>query len=249
MAQPTLQEMLKAGVHFGHRASRRHPKMDPYIFAMRNGVHILDLEQTQRKLVEACDAARALSKEGKIILFVGTKDSAKVIVREQAMRVHMPYVIGRWLGGTMTNYAIIGKVIQKYRGLVRMRDTGEMEQKYTKHEQAELGREIVRLEIVVGGISDLNRLPDALFVVDVQNESTAVREAVRKEIATFAICDTNVDPTDITYPIPANDDAVASIRMLTTAFADAVAEGAVERAKAMAKSEVAPEQARESAAS
>lgn len=213
--------------------------MTPYIFTMRNNVHIVDLEQTVARMDVACAAVRALVGEGKTILFVGTKDAAKEIVREQAVRVNMPYVVGRWLGGTITNFVVIGKLIQKYRSLLRMRDTGELEQKYTKHEQSEMSREIRRLEEAVGGISDLTKLPDAIFVVDVREEATAVREAVRRNITLFGICDTNVDPSDITYPIPGNDDAVASIRILVTAFADAVEQGTVARAKAVAATPVA----------
>lgn len=235
MPEPTLQEMLKAGVHFGHRESRRHPKMDPYLFGVRNGVHIVDLDQTVVRLRTACDAARTLAKDGKVILFVGTKDAAKQIVRDAAVRVGMPYVVGRWLGGTITNYPVIAKLIQKYRSLVRMRDTGEIAQKYTKHEQAELHREIVRLEQVVGGVADLTKLPDAMFIVDMREEVTAAREALRRSITTFAICDSNVNPEDITYPIPGNDDAVSSIRLLVTTFADAIAEGVQERARVEAQ--------------
>lgn len=239
---PTLEQMLKAGVHFGHRESRRHPKMDPYLFGARNGVHIIDLELTQAKLTEACAAVRALAKEGKVILFVGTKDGAKDIVREAAVRVGMPYVIGRWLGGTITNFAVISKLIQKYRALLRMRDTGELEQKYTKHEQSAMGREIERLEDAVGGVADLAKLPDALFIVDLHEEVTAVREAKRKGITTIGICDSNVNPEDVTFPIPGNDDALASLRLLVAAVADAVVEGMNERARVEASSvtETAP---------
>jgi len=228
---PSLEDLLKAGVHFGHRESKRHPKMDPFVFGVRNGVHVIDLDQTRARLQIACDAARALAKDGKVILFVGTKDQAKAIIREHAARVGMPYVTERWLGGTMTNFAVIGKLIQKYRSLIRSRDTGEMAQKYTKFEQSQMGQEIARLEDAVGGISELNRIPDALFIVDVGNEETAIREAKRKSVTTFAICDSNVDPTLVTYPIPGNDDAVSSVQMLTRVFADAVAEGLEERAR------------------
>lgn len=234
---PSLEELLAAGVHFGHRESRHHPKMDPYLFGVRNTVHVIDLEQTRAKLQVACDAAKALAKEGKVILLVGTKDQAKPIIRQAAERLGTPYVVGHWLGGTITNFSIISKVIQKYRSLVRSRDTGELAAKYTKFEQSQMNQEIARLEDAVGGIAELNRLPDALFIVDIREEETAVREAKRKGITTFAICDSNVDPTQVTYPIPGNDDAVASIQILVRIFTDAVAEGIEERAREMARAE------------
>ncbi|MDO8599358.1 MAG: 30S ribosomal protein S2 [bacterium] len=243
MAQiPSLEELLKAGVHFGHRESKRHPKMDPYLFGVRNGVHIVDLEQTRTMLAAACDAAKQLIAEGKVILFVGTKDAAKAIIQQSAARVGMPYVVGRWLGGSLTNFTVIGKLIQKYRSLVRSRDTGELQQKYTKFEQSQMSQEIARLENAVGGIAELNRIPDALFIVDISYEDTAIREARRKGVTTFAICDSNVDPTIVTYPIPGNDDAVASIELLVRTFTDAMAEGIEERARQIAKVESAATQ-------
>ncbi|MBI4434570.1 30S ribosomal protein S2 [Candidatus Uhrbacteria bacterium] len=238
-AIPSLEELLRAGVHFGHRESRHHPKMDPYLFGVRNTVHVIDLEKTREKLQVACDAAKALGRDGKTILFVGTKDQAKPLIREAAMRVGMPYVIGRWLGGTITNFPVISKVIQKYRSLTRSRDTGETAQKYTKFEQSQINQEIARLEEAVGGIAELHRLPDALFIIDIHEEETAVREAKRKGITTFAICDSNVDPTQVTYPIPGNDDATSSIQLLVRVFTDAVAEGMEERAREMARAEAA----------
>ncbi|MDO8621839.1 MAG: 30S ribosomal protein S2 [bacterium] len=239
---PSLEELLQAGVHFGHRESKRHPKMDPYVFGVRNGVHVIDLEKTREKLAEACAAAQALARQGKTFLFVGTKDQAMPIIREAAERVGMPYVVGRWLGGTITNFSIIGKVIQKYRSLIRSRDTGELQQKYTKFEQSQMNQEIARLENTVGGIADLNKLPDAMFIVDINEEETAVREAKRKEVTTFAICDSNVDPNQVTYAIPGNDDASSSIRLIVQVFTDAVAAGIEERSREMAKA-VAPQPA------
>ncbi|MBI4433649.1 30S ribosomal protein S2 [Candidatus Uhrbacteria bacterium] len=233
---PELAELLEAGVHFGHRVSKRHPKMQPYLFGSRNDVSIINLDETRTKLAAACDAARTLTAEGKIILFVGTKDQAQRIMRAAAERVGMPHVTGRWLGGTITNYAIIGKLIQKYRGLCRQRDTGELQQKYTKFEQGELLKEIDRLADAVGGIADLNRIPDALFVMDICEEEIAIREANRAGVTTFAVCDSNVDPTLVTYPIPGNDDAVSAIELMVRAFTDAVAEGIQERARTMASS-------------
>lgn len=236
---PSLQDLLKAGVHFGHRESKRHPKMDQYLFGVRNGVNVVDLEKTQQFLGQACDAVRELAKQGKVVLFVGTKDQAKTIVRDAAMSVGMPYVTERWLGGTLTNFLVINRVIQKYRGLIRSRDTGELQQKYTKFEQSQITTEIARLDLAVGGIAEINRVPDALFIVDLGEEETAVRETKRKEITTFAICDSNVDPTLVTHPIPGNDDAVASIQILMQTFTAAIREGLDERARETARVEVA----------
>ncbi|MFH1430512.1 MAG: 30S ribosomal protein S2 [Candidatus Uhrbacteria bacterium] len=242
----TLEALLKAGVHFGHKESKRHPKMQPFLFGVRNSINVIDLEQTIIQLESACDAAREMAKDGKAILFVGTKDAVAQIVREEAKRVGMPYVVGRWLGGTLTNFSVISKLIQKYRGLVRSRDTGELEQKYTKHEQSERMREIARLEEAVGGIAELNKLPDALFVVDIREESTAVREAIRKGIPTFAICDSNVNPEHITYPVSGNDDAVSSVKLIVQLFTDAVQEGIDARARTDAATQAARAQKEES---
>ncbi|MBI2483392.1 30S ribosomal protein S2 [Candidatus Uhrbacteria bacterium] len=237
---PALAELLEAGVHFGHRVSKRHPKMQPYLFGSRNDISIINLEETRTKLAAACDAVRALAAEGKTILFVGTKDQARSMVQSAADRVGMPHVTGRWLGGTITNFAIIGKLIQKYRGLCRQRDTGELQQKYTKFEQGELLKEIDRLADAVGGIAELNRIPDAIFVVDICEEEIAIREANRSGVTTFAICDSNVDPTTVTYPIPGNDDAVSAVSLLVRVFTDAVADGIQERARTMASSAPTP---------
>jgi small subunit ribosomal protein S2 len=233
MSLPTLQELLKAGVHFGHRTMRWHPKMAPYLFGIRKTVHIIDLEKTREQLEKACAAATAFAKEGKVILFVGTKDSAKQIVREAAERAGMPCVVGRWLGGTITNFEEIAKLIEKYRTLVRSRDTGELVEKYTKFEQAEHLREIARLEHLVGGMAEIRKLPDALFIIDLRHERTAVREVQRKGLITFGICDSNVDPTSVTYAIPGNDDALSSLRVLVDAFSDAVAEGVEAHARSV----------------
>lgn len=238
-AIPSLQDLLHAGVHFGHRESKRHPKMDPFLFGVRNGVHVIDLEQTRTQLATACDALRALAKEGKTILLIGTKDQARTLVRAAAERVGMPYVVNRWLGGTLTNFPIIRQMIQKYRTLIRSRDTGELQQKYTKFEQSQLNQEIARLEGAVGGIAGIDAIPDALVIIDIHEEETAVREARKRGVTTFAICDSNVDPTLVTYPIAGNDDAVSSIQILVGLLTDAVREGLEERARDMAKTEAA----------
>lgn len=221
---PTLEEMLATGMHFGHRASRWHPSMAPYIIAERNNVHILDLDQTRAKLETALEFIRNLVAKGGVLLFVGTKEQAKVLTREKAESVGMPVVFERWLGGTITNFSVIHQLIKRLKDLKGQRERGELA-KYTKKEQLEFSREIEELEAKVGGIAALDKLPDALFVIDIKNESTAIREAKRKKIPVVGICDSNSDPTGIDYVIPANDDAVKSIEMITGLVAEAVQEG------------------------
>lgn len=221
---PTLEELLKAGVHFGHALSKRHPKMTPYIFSERNGVHIVNLEKTQEQLKAAVEFARHCGATGQKLVFVGTKEQAQAIVKTAALACGMPYVTTRWLGGTITNFAVLKKLLKKYHDLLRKKEKGELG-KYTKKEQLEFEREIIRLEESVGGIASLEKIPDALFVIDVKYEDTAVREARKKNIPLIALCDTNVDPSGITYCIPANDDATRSIELITNAIAAGVQEG------------------------
>ncbi len=220
-----LVELLKAGVHFGHQRSRWHPKMKPYIFTVRNGICIIDLEQTSAKLKEALAFVRDVRAKGGIILFVGTKRQAQTIVKAAAERVHMPAVTERWIGGTFTNFATVSKIINKLTTLKSDRASGKLE-KYTKKERLVMDREIERLEKVVGGIEQLQKLPEAVFVVDIKHERTAVREAQKMRLPIIALVDTNTDPGGIAYPIPANDDATKSIQLMANAIADAVDEGA-----------------------
>jgi len=221
---PDLLTMLKSGVHFGHQLSKRHPKMKPFIFMSKNGFHIIDLEQTQVKLGEALEFVKTIASNGGTVLFLGTKKQAQPIIAKAAKLCGMPYITERWLGGTLTNFTAISKVINKYRRLKDQKAKGELA-KYTKKEQLEFDKEISKLEKMVGGIQDLNKIPEAIFICDVKREKTAVSEANRKNVPIVALCDTNANPTTIAYPIPANDDAIKSIELLTMLVAEAITEG------------------------
>jgi small subunit ribosomal protein S2 len=220
-----LMDMLKAGVHFGHKKSKKHPKMDEYIFAVRNGISIIDLSKTKFKLSEAADFAKKVSADGGTVLFVGTKRQAGKIVKEAAERCEMPYVSERWLGGTFTNFdkILIGK--KRLESLIAQKESGELEKKYTKKEVQEIGREMKRLEIKFGGIKKVNKIPEAVFVVDIEEEETAILEANKVGVPIIAITDSNTDPSTVTYPIPSNDDAIRSIELVTNVIADAIIEG------------------------
>lgn len=224
MELPTIEQMMESGMHFGHRTSRWHPNMAPYIVAERNNVHIINLDETRAKLETALNFIRDLVARGGVLLFVGTKEQAKAVVKGKAEEVGMPSVSDRWLGGTITNFSVIHNLIKTLRDLKQKRASGELT-KYTKKEQHEFGIEIRDLEIKVGGIASLDKLPDALFLLDVGEESTARREAKRKKIPVVGVCDTNTDPAGIDYVIPANDDALRSIEMIVGLIAEAVREG------------------------
>jgi len=219
-----LNDLLKAGVHFGHQVSRWHPKMRPFIFTSRAGIYIVDLEKTAEQLKRAQQYVRERVAAGGTVLFVGTKRQAKPIVQEAAVRLGMPYVIERWLGGTFTNFPTISKMTKRFTQLKEERARGEFT-KYTKKEQLMFDEEIRRLEKMVGGIERMTKLPEAIFVVDVKQERTAVREAQKVGIPIIAMVDTNVSPEGIAYPIPANDDATKSIHVITNALAEAADEG------------------------
>ncbi|MEA3272741.1 MAG: 30S ribosomal protein S2 [Patescibacteria group bacterium] len=221
---PTLEEMLKAGLHFGHKLSRRYPKMNEYIFTSRNSVHIIDLEKTQEKLKEALEFLQETASNGGTVLFIGTKPQALPIVEKYAKECGMPYINERWLGGTITNFSVVSKSIKKYNDLVEKQKTGELK-KYTKREQVMFGKEIEDMARKVDGIKNLQKTPDILFVLDIKNEKTAVTEAGKKNIPIVAVCDTNVNPDKVQYVIPANDDAISSIEMIVGLVAEAVKEG------------------------
>lgn len=210
---PSLEEMLKAGMHFGHRTHRWHPKMKPYIFAAKNGIYVIDLEKSREKLSEALDFMSKLIKGGKTILFVGTKSQIKEPMRKMAEITGQPYIVGKWLGGYLTNFTVVKKSVKKYQELVENRDAGKLD-KYTKKERLDFDREIKRLHERVGGLTNLNKMPDAVFVWDIKEESTAVAEATKKNIPIIGVCDTNVNPELVTYPIPANDDATKTVKLL-----------------------------------
>lgn len=223
-SQPTLVEMLEAGVHFGHQTSRWHPKMEPYIFGERGGIHIIDLEKTQVLLPEALEFMKGVVARGGKVLFIGTKSQAKGIVKKYAEACQQPYVINRWLGGTLTNFPQIKNSIRRLKTLKEQREKGEL-RKYTKKEQLLLDREIEDLEETVGGIQDLTSVPEAVFVVDIRTEKTAVEEATRTGCKVVAMCDTNVNPKNVDFVIPSNDDAVKAIEMIVHLVSDTLQEG------------------------
>lgn len=216
--------MLKSGVHFGHQQSKRNPKMKPYIFTAKSGFHIIDLEQTQVKLAQALEFVKTIVANGGTILFLGTKRQAQGIVKKYAQQCGMPFITERWLGGTFTNFGEVSRVIKRLTQLKKDKAEGNLG-KYTKKEQLDFTREIDKLEAMVGGIESLSKIPDAIFVVDIKKDKTAVAEAQKRNIPIVALCDTNVNPDKITYPIPANDDAIKSIELITSLVAQAVAEG------------------------
>ncbi|MFU8842838.1 MAG: 30S ribosomal protein S2 [Bacteroidales bacterium] len=228
MARTTFNELLEAGVHFGHLRRKWNPHMAPYIFMEKNGIHIIDLYKTSAKIEEAASAIKQIAKSGKKILFVATKKQAKEIVANNVKRVGMPYVTERWPGGMLTNFATIRKAVRKMASIDKMMTTDSYNI-LSKRERLQVQRERAKLEKQLGSIADLNRLPSALFVVDINKEHIAVAEARKLNIPTFAIVDTNTDPTKVDFPIPGNDDASKSIDLITSIMVKAVEEGLVER--------------------
>lgn len=221
---PQLADMLQAGMHFGHQTSKWHPKMRKYIFGSRQGIHIINLEETQKAMEEAFGFARKTAARGGIVLFVGTKKQAAPLVEMSAKACGMPYVNERWLGGTLTNFASIATQIRKYKDLKRKQEKGELG-KYTKFEQLKIAELIKILEKKIGGIQDMTRIPDALFIFDVKKDKTALDEATKRGVKMIAVCDSNVDPSEIDFPIPANDDAVKSIAMIADQLSQAINDG------------------------
>ncbi|MCL7988004.1 30S ribosomal protein S2 [Sphingobacterium sp. lm-10] len=228
MARTTYQDLLDAGVHFGHLTRKWDPKMSKYIFMERNGIHIIDLNKTLTKLEEAASAIKQIVKSGRKVLFVATKKQAKEIIAQQAKDVSMPFVTERWLGGMLTNFATVRKSIKKMGNIDKMQKDGTYDV-LSKKEKLMIQRERIKLENLLGGIADLNRLPAALFIVDVKKEHIAVAEAMKLNIPTFAMVDTNSDPTNIDFPIPANDDATKSINLIAEVIGKAIQEGLDER--------------------
>jgi small subunit ribosomal protein S2 len=220
----SMKQLLEAGVHFGHQTRRWNPKMQPFIFMDRNGIHIIDLQQTVTRLNEAYKFVQQLVASGETLLFVGTKKQAQEAVAEEATRCGMYYVNQRWLGGMLTNFQTIQSRIRYLRDLEARRDRGEFE-RLPKKEVQRLQDDIARLERILGGIKDMRRLPGALFIIDTRKERTAVLEARRLEIPIIALADTNCDPDEMDYPIPANDDAIRAVRLLSAKIADAAVEG------------------------
>lgn len=230
-SQVTLKNLLEVGVHFGHRTQKWNPKMDSYIFTSRNGIHILDLQQTIKNLDAYHDMIRDLVADGGVVLFVGTKRQAAETIKQEAKRCGMPHVTHRWLGGTLTNWQTIRTRIDQLKRLEKRRDSGEFDL-LPKKEALMLQREIDKLELRLGGIRNMKRLPDLVFIVDTVREETAVKECNKLDIPLLALVDSNSDPDMVDYILPANDDAMRAIKLMVTAIADAVLEG-----KAMRKGE------------
>jgi len=240
MPRVELTDLLSAGAHFGHLTRRWNPKMKPYIFMERNGIHIIDIKKTQELLEEACNAISAIAAEGKKILYVGTKKQAKDVIKQEAERAGMYHVTERWLGGMLTNFTTIRKSVKRLTMIEKMEQDGTFE-KLTKKERLSLVREKEKLENVLFGVKEMTRLPGAIYIVDVKKEEIAVKEAKRLDIPIFAIVDTNCDPDPIDYVIPANDDALKTIQLITKVITDAVIEGK-ERAEAMEAEQLAEEE-------
>ena len=228
MSRTDFNTLLEAGAHFGHLKRKWNPKMAPYIFMEKNGIHIIDLHKTVLKIDEAAAALKQIAKSGRRVLFVATKKQAKEIVAEKVAAVSMPYVTERWAGGMLTNFPTIRKAVKKMSTIDKMNSDGTFDN-FSKREKLQIARQRAKLEKNLGSIADLTRLPAALFVVDVQKEANAVKEAKRLNIPVFAMVDTCCDPTDIDYVIPANDDATKSIAVVVDVMTAAVAEGLEER--------------------
>ncbi len=237
MAVASMRQLLESGVHFGHQTRRWNPKMREYIFAERNGIHIIDLQQTVHLLQEAYSYSRSLAEQGRTILFVGTKKQAQEAVAEEAARCGMFYVNQRWLGGMLTNFSTIQQRLRRMLELENQVKSGELARR-TKREGLHVQEEIAKLNRILGGVKGMHRLPDAVFIIDTKKERLAIQEATRLEIPVIALLDTNCDPDEVQYPIPANDDAIRAVRLLTSKIADAVIEGKQARESANADLDV-----------
>ncbi|MCS7017761.1 MAG: 30S ribosomal protein S2 [Cytophagales bacterium] len=231
MSNLEYKDLLDAGVHFGHLTRKWNPKMAPYIFMERNGIHIIDLNKTLAALDTACEAVKKIVRSGRKVMFVATKKQAKEIVAEEARRLKMPYVTERWLGGMLTNFTTIRKSLKKLSSIEKLIKDEVNYNNLAKRERLMLVRERDKLQRVLGGIADQVRLPAALFVVDIKREHIAVKEAQKLNIPIFAIVDTNSDPNQVDFPIPGNDDAFKSISLITSVFGKAIEEALMERKK------------------
>ena len=246
MARTNFDQLLQAGCHFGHLKRKWNPAMAPYIFMERNGIHIIDLNKTVAKIDEAAEALKGIAKSGKKVLFVATKKQAKEVVADKAASVNMPYVNERWAGGMLTNFPTIRKAVKKMTNIDKLMNDGTFSN-LSKRELLQISRQRAKLEKSLGSIADLTRLPSALFVVDVMKEHIAVKEAVRLGIPVFGIVDTNSDPKNVDYIIPANDDAKDSVEAILSAVCGAIAEGLEERKAEKADEKAAAEQKEEAA--
>lgn len=225
MAVITMKQLLESGAHFGHQAARWNPKMKKFIFTERNGIHVIDLHKSLKEIEKAYAVLREIAANGGKVLFVGTKKQAQEAIREQAERCGMFYINHRWLGGMLTNFSTIKKRINRLKELEVMEADGTLDTAYTKKEAAHFRKELSKLSKNLGGIKDMESVPQAIFVVDCKKETLAIKEASDLGIPVFAMVDTNVDPDNITYPIPANDDAIRSVKLISTIVADAILEG------------------------
>jgi len=237
MSSVSQEQLLEAGCHFGHLTRKWNPKMAPYIFMEQDGIHIIDLNKTSAKLDEASSAVRNMVKAGRKILFVATKKQAKEIIKEAAAQTNMPHACERWLGGMLTNFATVRKSIKKMQTIDKMATDGTYAN-INKKEKLMLEREKAKLAKVLGGIADMSRLPSALFIVDVKREHLAVAEAIKLNIPTIAMVDTNSDPTNIDFPIPANDDSSKSIKLIVDLIVKAIEEGQLDRKKEKDSAEI-----------
>ncbi len=236
----SMKALLESGVHFGHRTNKWHPKMKPYIFTERNGIHIIDLQQTVKAINTAYNLVRDTVANGGYVMFIGTKRQAQDTIREEAIRCGMPYVTERWLGGMLTNWATIFTRIQELERREKLRDTGDIN-RLTKKEGLLIEREIARLETRLSGVRRMKKVPDVVFVVDVMREATAVHEANLKGIPVIALVDTNCDPSGVDYIIPSNDDAIRAIKLLVAKVADAALEGQAARKEEVVEEAVGAE--------
>src|SRR3954470_14259994 len=224
MPQVTMRELLEAGVHFGHQTRRWNPKMKPYVFGARNGIYIIDLQKTVESTRAACNFVQKVAAEGKKVLFVGTKKQAKDVVEEEAKRSGMYFVTNRWLGGMLTNYQTVKASIDRLKKIEALKNSAEWTE-VPKKEQSRYDRELDKLQKSLGGIQDMKKLPGAIFVIDTEKEHIAVKEAKKLGIPTIAVVDTNCDPSNISFVIPGNDDAIRSVRLFARLIADSCLEG------------------------
>ena len=238
MDKPVYKELLEAGAHFGHLKRKWNPKMRPYIFMERKGIHIIDLNRTSDSMEAAASALKSIAKSGRKIMFIATKKQARTLVAEAARSVGMPFVVERWLGGMMTNFSTIRKSVKKMQNIDTMLNDGSLTS-VTKKERLTLTRERNKLEKVLGGIANLNRLPSAVFIVDISHEHIALAESKKLGLKTFAMVDTNSDPNLVDFPVPANDDASKSIEYIVNYMTEAIKEGLTERTKNKAEADAA----------
>ncbi len=224
MKDITLLELLQSGAHFGHKTSRWNPKMKSYIYTVRNDIHILDLEKTRKAITKAAEFAASIAQTGGTVLFIGTKRQARSIIEKQAQAAGMPYINVRWLGGTFTNFKTIQKTVRKLEKLQELKANGQLESRYTKKERLLVEREIEKLEKLFAGMKDMKRIPQAVFIADINYDDIALAEARKMNVPIIAVVDTNSNPEGVTYPIPCNDDATAAIELVTSVIATAIKE-------------------------